>query len=189
MGMVADDARQESDRHYRERVAPASYAVFVVNPASSPPEIRRVHLQSSRLSSLRRTSLKSVVAIICFNVAEWGVSPFSVPEPGFIAEPILFIVLSLVSVFTKRSKLSAFALCQHRSGSAAKWHFKYILNFKKLMNKNDETRQVLNLPAGYFGMVLGIIGMGFAAYASALWPVTRWPGEGLVALAVVCWFY
>ena len=57
------------------------------------------------------------------------------------------------------------------------------------MNKNDETRQVLNLPAGYFGMVLGIIGMGFAwRYASTLWPVTRWPGEGLVALAVVCWF-
>ncbi|HDW2394512.1 TPA: dicarboxylate transporter/tellurite-resistance protein TehA [Enterobacter cloacae] len=57
------------------------------------------------------------------------------------------------------------------------------------MNKNDETRQVLNLPAGYFGMVLGIIGMGFAwRYVSTLWPVTRWPGEGLVALAVVCWF-
>ncbi|MEI9700676.1 dicarboxylate transporter/tellurite-resistance protein TehA [Enterobacter cloacae] len=57
------------------------------------------------------------------------------------------------------------------------------------MNKNDETRQVLNLPAGYFGMVLGIIGMGFAwRYASTFWPVTRWPGEGLVALAVVCWF-
>ena len=38
-------------------------------------------------------------------------------------------------------------------------------------------------------MVLGIIGMGFAwRYASTLWPVTRWPGEGLVALAVICWF-
>jgi tellurite resistance protein len=33
---------------------------------------------------------------------------------------------------------------------------------------------VLNLPAGYFGMVLGTIGMGFAwRYASTLWPVSR----------------
>lgn len=31
------------------------------------------------------------------------------------------------------------------------------------MNKNNNAQQVLNLPAGYFGMVLGIIGMGFAA--------------------------
>lgn len=57
------------------------------------------------------------------------------------------------------------------------------------MNKFNKPQQVLNLPAGYFGMVLGIIGMGFAwRYASTLWPVTRWPGEGLVALAVMCWF-
>ena len=57
------------------------------------------------------------------------------------------------------------------------------------MNKFNKPQQVLNLPAGYFGMVLGIIGMGFAwRYASTLWPVTRWPGEGLVALAVICWF-
>ena len=57
------------------------------------------------------------------------------------------------------------------------------------MNKNNNAQQVLNLPAGYFGMVLGIIGMGFAwRYASTLWPVTRWPGEGLVALAIVIWF-
>lgn len=31
------------------------------------------------------------------------------------------------------------------------------------MNKTQTPRQVLNLPAGYFGMVLGTIGMGFAA--------------------------
>lgn len=57
------------------------------------------------------------------------------------------------------------------------------------MNKNKNAQQVLNLPAGYFGMVLGIIGMGFAwRYASTLWHVTRWPGESLVALAIVIWF-
>ncbi len=57
------------------------------------------------------------------------------------------------------------------------------------MNKNNNAQLVLKLPAGYFGMVLGIIGMGFAwRYASTLWPVTRWPGESLVALAIVIWF-
>ena len=57
------------------------------------------------------------------------------------------------------------------------------------MDKLDPPQKVLNLPAGYFGMVLGIIGMGFAwRYASTLWPVTRWPGDALVALAVTCWF-
>ncbi|MFV0107583.1 dicarboxylate transporter/tellurite-resistance protein TehA [Enterobacter ludwigii] len=57
------------------------------------------------------------------------------------------------------------------------------------MNKNNNAQQVLNLPADYFGMVLGIIGMGFAwRYASTLWAVTRWPGESLVALAIVIWF-
>lgn len=57
------------------------------------------------------------------------------------------------------------------------------------MSKFNTPQQALNLPAGYFGMVLGIIGMGFAwRYASTLWPVTRWPGESLVALAVACWF-
>ena len=57
------------------------------------------------------------------------------------------------------------------------------------MNTNNNAQQVLNLPAGYFGMVLGIIGMGFAwRYASTLWHVTRWPGESLVALAIVIWF-
>jgi tellurite resistance protein len=55
------------------------------------------------------------------------------------------------------------------------------------MNKNPLERQVLNLPAGYFGMVLGI-GMGFAwRYASTLWPVSRAIGDGLVALAAMIW--
>lgn len=48
--------------------------------------------------------------------------------------------------------------------------------------------KVLHLPAGYFGMVLGIIGMGFAwRYASTIWPVPRAIGDGLVVLAVVIW--
>ncbi len=56
------------------------------------------------------------------------------------------------------------------------------------MYKTQATERVLNLPAGYYGMVLGTIGMGFAwRYASTLWPVTRWPGEILVTLAVVMW--
>ena len=56
------------------------------------------------------------------------------------------------------------------------------------MYKTNKSEQVLNLPSGYYGMVLGIIGMGFAwRYASTLWPVTRWPGEILVALAITIW--
>lgn len=56
------------------------------------------------------------------------------------------------------------------------------------MNKNQNKNQVLNLPAGYFGMVLGIIGMGFAwRYASTIWPVSRVIGDGLVILAMVIW--
>nr|VXZ84144.1 Tellurite resistance protein tehA [Klebsiella pneumoniae] len=35
------------------------------------------------------------------------------------------------------------------------------------MNKTQTPRQVLNLPAGYFGMVLGTIGMGFAGVTPA----------------------
>ena len=54
---------------------------------------------------------------------------------------------------------------------------------------HNQDQRVLNLPAGYFGMVLGTIGMGFAwRYAGTIWPVTRWPGEILVALAVAIWF-
>lgn len=57
------------------------------------------------------------------------------------------------------------------------------------MHNRNNPQQVLNLPAGYFGMVLGTIGMGFAwRYASTLWPVSPWPGEILVMLAVVMWF-
>lgn len=37
-------------------------------------------------------------------------------------------------------------------------------------------------------MVLGIIGMGFAwRYASQVWPVSHWVGDGLVMLATVIW--
>lgn len=56
------------------------------------------------------------------------------------------------------------------------------------MYKTQPTERVLNLPAGYYGMVLGTIGMGFAwRYASTIWPVTRWPGDILVTLAMVIW--
>ncbi|KHE07856.1 dicarboxylate transporter/tellurite-resistance protein TehA [Citrobacter braakii] len=56
------------------------------------------------------------------------------------------------------------------------------------MSKNKQSERVLNLPAGYFGMVLGIIGMGFAwRYASQVWPVSHLIGEGLVILAMVIW--
>jgi tellurite resistance protein len=57
------------------------------------------------------------------------------------------------------------------------------------MRKSHPSQQALHLPFGYFGMVLGTIGMGFAwRYASTLWPVSPWPGESLVALAVIIWF-
>ncbi|HHE5808788.1 TPA: dicarboxylate transporter/tellurite-resistance protein TehA [Klebsiella michiganensis] len=56
------------------------------------------------------------------------------------------------------------------------------------MNKEQRASRVLNLPAGYFGMVLGIIGMGFAwRYASTIWPVSRIVGDGLVVTATVIW--
>ena len=56
------------------------------------------------------------------------------------------------------------------------------------MSKNKQSERVLNLPAGYFGMVLGTIGMGFAwRYASQVWPVSHWIGDGLVILAMVIW--
>ena len=41
-----------------------------------------------------------------------------------------------------------------------------------------QSDKVLNLPAGYFGIVLGPIGMGFAwRYASQVWQVSR----------IACW--
>lgn len=56
------------------------------------------------------------------------------------------------------------------------------------MCKTQATERVLNLPAGYYGMVLGTIGMGFAwRYASTIWPVPHWPGEMLVLLAMAIW--
>ncbi len=56
------------------------------------------------------------------------------------------------------------------------------------MKSKQTPRQALNLPAGYFGMVLGTIGMGFAwRYASTLWPVSRSIGDGLVMLAIAMW--
>lgn len=56
------------------------------------------------------------------------------------------------------------------------------------MYKTQPAERVLNLPAGYFGMVLGTIGMGFAwRYASIIWPVPHWPGEMLVLLAMTIW--
>lgn len=58
------------------------------------------------------------------------------------------------------------------------------------MHKRNKSQQVLNLPSGYFGMVLGTIGMGFAwRYASTIWSVSRWPGEMLVTLAVLMWSF
>ncbi len=56
------------------------------------------------------------------------------------------------------------------------------------MYKTQPAERVLNLPAGYYGMVLGTIGMGFAwRYASTIWPVPHWPGEMLVLLAMAIW--
>ena len=49
-------------------------------------------------------------------------------------------------------------------------------------------RGKINLPSGYFGMVLGIIGMGQAwRYAATIWPVPEAPGLVLVGLAIAVW--
>jgi tellurite resistance protein len=54
---------------------------------------------------------------------------------------------------------------------------------------NAKTPEMINLPAGYFGMVLGIIGTGFAwRYAATIWPVSPLIGTGLEILAAVIWF-
>lgn len=56
------------------------------------------------------------------------------------------------------------------------------------MNGLSTEAKVLHLPAGYFGMVLGTIGMGFAwRYASTIWPVSPHIGNGLVILAITMW--
>ena len=56
------------------------------------------------------------------------------------------------------------------------------------MHNNDNEVRVLNLPVGYFGMVLGTIGMGFAwRYASTIMPVSHSIGDALVVLAIMMW--
>lgn len=50
------------------------------------------------------------------------------------------------------------------------------------------TRTMLNLPAGYFGIVLGIIGMGFAwRYAAKIWSISPVIGNVLESLAMTIW--
>jgi len=50
------------------------------------------------------------------------------------------------------------------------------------------TRPMLNLPAGYFGIVLGVIGMGFAwRYAAKIWSVSPAIGDALESLAMAIW--
>lgn len=50
--------------------------------------------------------------------------------------------------------------------------------------QNDK---VLNLPAGYFGIVLGTIGMGFAALCQRGLAGQPLVGDGLVILAMIIW--
>ncbi|EKY3225342.1 dicarboxylate transporter/tellurite-resistance protein TehA [Cronobacter dublinensis] len=56
------------------------------------------------------------------------------------------------------------------------------------MDTKTSSRTVLNLPAGYYGMVLGLIGMGLAwRYASTVWPVSPIISNAIVALAMIVW--
>lgn len=56
------------------------------------------------------------------------------------------------------------------------------------MRNHKQSDRVLNLPAGYFGIVLGTIGMGFAwRYASQIWAISHWPGDIMVILAMMIW--
>ncbi|EGT5772140.1 dicarboxylate transporter/tellurite-resistance protein TehA, partial [Cronobacter dublinensis subsp. dublinensis] len=56
------------------------------------------------------------------------------------------------------------------------------------MDTKTRSRTVLNLPAGYYGMVLGLIGMGLAwRYASTVWPVSPIISNAIVALAMIVW--
>ncbi|CRE52790.1 tellurite resistance protein TehA [Salmonella enterica subsp. enterica serovar Typhimurium str. DT104] len=56
------------------------------------------------------------------------------------------------------------------------------------MRNHKQSDRVLNLPAGYFGIVLGTIGMGFAwRYASQIWGISHWPGDIMVILAMIIW--
>ncbi|MCI4031385.1 dicarboxylate transporter/tellurite-resistance protein TehA [Dickeya dianthicola] len=46
----------------------------------------------------------------------------------------------------------------------------------------------VNLPAGYFGIVLGIIGLGFSwRFAATIWPVTTIPANTLIFMAIIIW--
>ncbi|MCA7012315.1 dicarboxylate transporter/tellurite-resistance protein TehA [Dickeya dadantii] len=46
----------------------------------------------------------------------------------------------------------------------------------------------VNLPTGYFGIVLGIIGLGFSwRFAATIWPVTTIPANTLIVLATIIW--
>ncbi|HDC1420148.1 TPA: dicarboxylate transporter/tellurite-resistance protein TehA [Salmonella enterica] len=56
------------------------------------------------------------------------------------------------------------------------------------MSNDKQTGLVLNLPVSYFGIVLGLAGAGFSwRYASQIWPVSHWIGDGLIMLAIVIW--
>jgi tellurite resistance protein len=53
---------------------------------------------------------------------------------------------------------------------------------------NKPTRLALNLPVGYFGIVLGLIGLGFA-WQDALWfsPFSHKVGDSIIILAILIW--
>ncbi|MFD1803285.1 dicarboxylate transporter/tellurite-resistance protein TehA [Mixta tenebrionis] len=54
--------------------------------------------------------------------------------------------------------------------------------------RKQSPRGAINLPASYFGMVLGIIGTGFAwRYAATIWPVSAMPGMVLISMAIAVW--
>ncbi|BDH45980.1 dicarboxylate transporter/tellurite-resistance protein TehA [Salmonella enterica subsp. enterica serovar Choleraesuis] len=61
------------------------------------------------------------------------------------------------------------------------------------MSKNtpvrpDNSATFLNLPAGYFGIVLGTIGIGFSwRYAATIWPLSPRVGDAIVLIAIVVW--
>lgn len=53
---------------------------------------------------------------------------------------------------------------------------------------NPKSQEFINIPSGYFGMVLGIIGTGFAwRYAATILPVSTLPGLVLISFASVIW--
>ncbi len=53
-----------------------------------------------------------------------------------------------------------------------------------------QSDKVLNLPAGYFGIRVGDDRDGIClGYASQVWQVSHWLGDGLVILAMIIWDY